>query len=69
MLYPKSIAVAPWFRFKDNPAVLGYELINEPWTGDIYQVQTLGDLFSDVDKDPDPDPVGYGFIWVRGSGS
>ena len=25
-------------RFRDSPAVLGYELMNEPWTGDIYEV-------------------------------
>jgi len=24
-------------RFKENTAILGYELINEPWPGDIYQ--------------------------------
>ena len=23
-------------RFKDEPSVLGYELINEPWPGDVY---------------------------------
>ena len=27
-------------RFRDKSAVLGYELMNEPWTGDFYQVRT-----------------------------
>ena len=26
-------------RFRDKSAVLGYELMNEPWTGDFYQVR------------------------------
>jgi len=34
-----------WFqvasRFKNNTAILGYELMNEPWTGDIYQDPSL----------------------------
>jgi len=28
-------------RFKNNPAILGYELMNEPWTGDLYQDASL----------------------------
>ena len=24
-------------RFKSNPYVLGYELINEPWAGNVYR--------------------------------
>merc|ERR1719481_1515601 len=28
-------------RFKDDNAVLGYELMNEPWTGDLYQDASL----------------------------
>ena len=26
-------------RFKNMPEILGYELMNEPWTGDFYQVR------------------------------
>ena len=28
-------------RFRDNSGVLGYELMNEPWTGDFYQDLSL----------------------------
>ena len=28
-------------RFKDNPGILGYELINEPWIGDWYTYKEL----------------------------
>ena len=28
-------------RFADNPHILGYEIMNEPWCGDIYQDPTL----------------------------
>jgi len=28
-------------RFKDNPSLLGYEFMNEPWTGDIYEDASL----------------------------
>ena len=28
-------------RFRDKNAVLGYELMNEPWTGDFYQVTVV----------------------------
>ncbi|CEM31595.1 unnamed protein product [Vitrella brassicaformis CCMP3155] len=28
-------------RFRENPHVLGYELMNEPWTGDFYNNLTL----------------------------
>ena len=28
-------------RYMDNHAILGYELMNEPWTGDIYQDTSL----------------------------
>ena len=27
-------------RFRDMSAVLGYELMNEPWTGNFYEVET-----------------------------
>jgi len=28
-------------RFRDDPAILGYELMNEPWTGDLYKDASL----------------------------
>ena len=28
-------------RFRDKNSVLGYELMNEPWTGDFYQVTVV----------------------------
>ena len=28
-------------RFKSQPSVLGYELINEPWAGDIFEAPLL----------------------------
>ena len=28
-------------RFKEMPEILGYELLNEPWTGDIFQDLSL----------------------------
>ena len=27
-----------FYRFRDDPAILGYELMNEPWTGDMFRV-------------------------------
>ena len=29
------------FRFRNMPEILGYELLNEPWTGDFYQVSWI----------------------------
>ena len=29
-------------RFRDMSAVLGYELMNEPWTGNFYEVEAIG---------------------------
>ena len=49
-LYQNKAGTADYFanfwvevakQFKDNPAVLGYELMNEPWTGDIFQDASL----------------------------
>ena len=28
-------------RFADNEFILGYEILNEPWCGDVYEVQTF----------------------------
>ena len=38
-VYERKITVASRMGivFKDNPYVLGYELLNEPWLGDVYK--------------------------------
>ena len=43
--YQTKFAENFWYRvaekFKDNPGILGYELINEPWVGDVFNYPEL----------------------------
>jgi endoglycosylceramidase len=36
-----SCLYVPVHRFKDRTWILGYELLNEPWTGDVYMDASL----------------------------
>ena len=56
-------------RFRDNSGVLGYELMNEPWTGDFYQVRGETTNNSLINSETGPELAAPGQCWLLSAGA